>query len=185
MHPLSPPLTIGGTVLKESELVMLGVTYSKLTFEKHLHLVSRAASQRFGILRKSWQVFHDRSVLERCFQGVVLLVLEYCSSVWCSAAKTHTNLLDRAVSGARYLTGCVFECDIAHHRSVAVLCMLCKIKCNLMHPLNDVLPGPFVPVRVNRGALVTHRYMYVPTRSRTSVLQDFCSPLCVPLERSC
>ena len=54
-HPQSPPLIIGGTVLKESdELVMLGVTFdSKMTFEKHLHFVSRAASQRLGIL-KSW-----------------------------------------------------------------------------------------------------------------------------------
>ena len=47
MHPLSTPLIIGGTVLKESDgLVILGVTFdSKLTFEKHLLLVSRAASQ--------------------------------------------------------------------------------------------------------------------------------------------
>ena len=37
MHPKSPPLTIGGTVLKESDgLDILGVTFdSKLTFEKH------------------------------------------------------------------------------------------------------------------------------------------------------
>ena len=61
MHPLSPPLTIGGTVLKESDdLVILGVTFdSKLTFEKHLRMVSRAASQRLGILRMSCQVFHS------------------------------------------------------------------------------------------------------------------------------
>ena len=51
-----------------------------------------------------------------------------CSAVWCSAAYTHLELLDRAVSGARLLTGGVFECDIAHCRSVAVLCMLCKIR---------------------------------------------------------
>ena len=55
-YPESPPLTIGGTVLKESDdLVILGVTFdSKMTFEKHLCSVSRAASQRLGILRKSW-----------------------------------------------------------------------------------------------------------------------------------
>ena len=43
-HPQSPPLTIGGTVLKESDdLVILGVTFaSKLTFEKHHCFVSRA-----------------------------------------------------------------------------------------------------------------------------------------------
>ena len=45
-HPQSHPLTIGGTVLKQSDdLVILGVTFdSKLFFEKHLCLVSRAAS---------------------------------------------------------------------------------------------------------------------------------------------
>ena len=81
MHPQSPPLTIGETVLKESDrkqtpkchslvkgvtikchsLVILGVTFdSKMTFKKHLRSVSRAPSQRLGILRKSWRVFHDR-----------------------------------------------------------------------------------------------------------------------------
>ena len=126
MHPLSPPLTIGGTVLKESaDLVILGVTFdSKLTVEKHIHLVARAASQILSILRKSWRVFHDRSLLERCFQGFVQPVLEYCSAVWCLAADTHLKLPGHAVSGARFLTGCVFECDIAHRRSVSVLCML-------------------------------------------------------------
>ena len=69
MHPQSTPLTIDSTVLKESDdLDKLGVTFdSKLTFEKHLHSVSRAASQRLGILRKSWQVFHDRLLSGRCF----------------------------------------------------------------------------------------------------------------------
>ena len=61
MNPQSPPLTIGGTVLKESDdLVILRVIFdSKTTFEKHLRSVSRAASQGLGILRKSWLVFHD------------------------------------------------------------------------------------------------------------------------------
>ena len=69
MHPQSPPLTIGGTVLKESDdLVILGVTFdSNMTFDKHLRPVSTAASQRLGILRMSWRVFHDRSLLGRCF----------------------------------------------------------------------------------------------------------------------
>ena len=59
MHPQSPLLIIGGTVLKESDdLVILGVTFdSKITFENHLRLVSRAASQRLFILKKSWRVF--------------------------------------------------------------------------------------------------------------------------------
>ena len=151
MHLQSPPLTIGWTVLKESDdLVILGMTFnSKMTFEKHLRSVFRATSQRLGILRKSWRVFwligemlsgfgrciRDAfELLGRCFRGFVLPVLEYCSAVWCSAANTHHKLLDRAVSGARFLTGGVFECDIAHRRSVAVLCMLYKIRCNQCTP---------------------------------------------------
>ena len=134
MHNQSPPLTIGRTVLKESDvLVILGVTFdSQMTFEKHLCSVSRAASQRLGIVRKSWRVFHDGWLLERCFLGFVLPVLEYCSAVLCSAAGTHLKLLDCAVSGAQFLTGGVLECDIAHCRCLAVLCMLYKIRCNLV-----------------------------------------------------
>ena len=37
-----------------------------------------------------------------------------------------------------------------------------------MHQLNDVLPGPNVPVRVTPGAQVAHRYTYAPPRCRTS-----------------
>ena len=129
-------------MLKESDdLVILGVTFdSKMTFEKHLRSVSRAASQRLGILRKSWQVFHKRLILGRCFRGFFLPVLEYCSTVWCSSADTPLKLPDHAVSGANFLTGGVFECDLAHRRYVAVLCMLFKLRCNLMHPLYGALP---------------------------------------------
>ena len=182
MHPQSPPLTIGGTVLKESDdLVILGVIFdSMMTYEKHLCSVSRAASQRLGVLRKSWRVFHDRSLLGRCFRGFVLPVLEYCSAVWCSAPDTHLKLLDRAVSVARFLTAGVFERDIAHRRSVAVLCML-TIRCNPVHPLNGALPGPYVPVRVTRGALVAHRYTYAPPPCRTSQYNRTFIPLSVSL----
>ena len=69
MHPQLTPLTIDGTVLKESDdLDILGVTFdSKLTFEKHLCSVSRAASQKLCILRTSWRVFHDGLLIGRCF----------------------------------------------------------------------------------------------------------------------
>ena len=79
----SPPLTIGGTVLKKSDdLVIFGLTFdSKITFEKHIRSVSRAATQRFGIMRKSRQVFHDLLFLLRSFGGFAQAVLEYCSSV--------------------------------------------------------------------------------------------------------
>ena len=103
-------------------------------------------------------MFHNISLLERCFRGFVLPVLEYCSAVWSSAADTHFKLQGRAVSGARFLTGGVFGCDIVHHRSVAALCMTYKIWCNPMHSCYGALCGPCVPVRVTCDALVSHRY---------------------------
>ena len=69
---------------------------------------------------------------------------------------------DREVSGASILTGGVFECDVAHRRSVY------KIRCNQMHLLYGVLPVPYVPVRVTRGAVIIHRNTYAPPRCRTS-----------------
>ena len=169
MHPQSPALTNGGTVLKESDdLVILGLTFdSKMTFEKHLRSVSREAPQRLGNLRKSWQVFHDTLLLGRCFRGFVFPVLEYFSAVWCPAAETHFRLLDRVVSGASFLTLGVFQCDLVHRRSVAVLCMLYKIRCNQMHPLCVALPVPYMTVWVTSGAVIAHQFTYAPPRCRT------------------
>ena len=61
-----------------------------------------------------------------------------------------------------FLAGCVLNCDISHRRSVVVLCMLYKIRCNPKHPLCGALPVPYVPVRVTRGALIAHRYTFAP-----------------------
>ena len=114
-------------------------------------------------------------------QGLVLPVLEYCSAVWCSAADTHLKLLDRVVSGANFLIGGVFECDLAHRRSVAVLCTLYKIRCNQMNPLYGALPVPYVPLRVTRGAVIACRYTYAPPRCRTSQYLRTFIPLSVSL----
>ena len=137
VHPQLTPLNLGGTVLKESaDLVILGVTFdAKMTFEKHLRSVSSVAVQRLGIMRKSWQVFRDRSLLLRSVWSFVLPVLEYCSAVWCSVADSHLKLLDRVVRSAGFLAGSVLDCNLAHRRSVAELCMLFTINSNPMHIL--------------------------------------------------
>ena len=83
------------------------------------------------------------------------------------AVYDRVKLLDRAVTGAQFLNGGVFECSISHRRSVAVLCMLYKIRCNPVHPLNGALPGLYVPAQVTRGALVAHQYTYAQPRCRT------------------
>ena len=81
VHPQLTPLTLDGTVLKESaNLIILGVTFdANMTFEKHFRTVSSAAAQRLGIMRNSMQVFHDRSLLlnfflELCAAGFEVLL---------------------------------------------------------------------------------------------------------------
>ena len=85
-----------------------------------------------------------------------------------SAVGRHLKLLDRVVGGASFLSGRVFECDLAHRCSVAVLCMLYKIWCNPMQNLYGALPVPYVPVRVTCVALIAYLFTYAPPRCRTS-----------------
>ena len=113
--------------------------------------------------------------------GFCLASFEYCSAVWCSAADTHLKLLDSVVSGNCFLAGSVLNCNLSHRRSVEVLCMLNKIRCNLMHPLCGALPVPYVPVRVTRSALIVYRYTYAPPRYRTSQYRRTFTPLSVSL----
>ena len=115
----------------------------------------------------SWGSPGECSMIDRFLRDAFgVLSCQFWSIVLQSGVNTHLKLLDRAVSGARFLTGAVFECDISHRRSVAVLCMLYKIRCNPVHPLDGALPGPNMPERFTRGALVAHRYTYAAPRCR-------------------
>ena len=155
-----------------------------LYWEWHLKAPSLCFQSSFSMawyLEESWQVLHDRLVLWRCLRGFLLPILEYCSVVWCSAANTHIKLVDRVVSGASFLTGGVFECDLAHRHSMAmmaVLCMLYKIRCNPLHPLYGALP---MLVRVTGSTVIAHWYTYVPPCCRTSQYSRTFIPFSVSL----
>ena len=83
--------------------------------------------------------------------------------------------------GPVFLAGGLLDCDLAHRRSVAVLCMIYKIRCNPMLPLYGILPVTYVPVRVTRGALVAHHYTYALPCCRTSQYCKTFIPLSVSL----
>ena len=159
-------------MLKESDdLDILGVTFDSkmILIPRWPRSVSRASSQRLGILRKSWQVFHDGSLFGWWCLGFVLTVLEYCSTVWCSPAVTHIKLLNRVGKKLVFKMGlCLSVTLLIVDLSQYVLCLLYKIKYNPMHPLYGAIPVPYVPVLVIRGSLVVHRYTYAPPRCRTS-----------------
>ena len=112
------------------------------------------------------------------FWGFVLPVLEYCSAVWCTAADTHLKLLDRVVSGACFLARGVLNCNLFDRRSVAVLCMLYKIRCNPMHPLCGystcaLCASPGYMRCFDR----TPVYLFASPLQNLAVPQDFYSPL--------
>ena len=73
------------------------------------------------------------------------------------------------------------ECNLAHRRSVAVLCMLFKIKSNPMHHLSGALPLLYVPALVTRCALVAHWNSFGPPRCRTSQYRRTFVPISVSL----
>ena len=50
-----------------------------------------------------------------------------------------------------------------------------------MHPLCGALPVLYVPVRVMRDGVITHRFTYVPPRCRTSHYRRIFIPLSVSL----
>ena len=181
MHPQSSPLTIGGTVLKESDdLDISGVTFdSKMTFEKHLPSDSRAASQRLGMV--SWgsrRVFHDRSLLGRCFRGFDQPVLEYCSAVWCSAADTHLELLDRAVFATVFLVGVCLSVTLI----VVDLWQYCECSIRSGVSRRSLLFVLYLDRMCQceywSTVLVAHRYTYAP-RFRTSQYHMTFIPLSV------
>ena len=107
IHPQLTPFTPDGTVLKESaDLVILGVTFdAKMTIEKHIRSVSRAAAPRLSIIIKSLSSISWSVAPSYIFLELALMVLEYCSAVWCSAADSHLKLLDRVLRTAGCLGG--------------------------------------------------------------------------------
>ena len=89
--------------------------------------------------------------------AVCVLSCQFWSTVLQCGALLQIHTLNYwTVRVASFLTGGVFECDLAHRRSVVVLSMLFKIRCNLMHQFYGALPASYVPVRITRGALVAH-----------------------------
>ena len=179
MHPQLPALTIGRTVLKESDdLVILGVAFDfNMIFEKLFR----------GFL--SWGSSGKYSTIN-CFLGdafgFALPVLEFCSAVWCLAAETHLKPLDREVSGSSFLTGGVSECDLAHRRSVAVICMLYKIRRNPMAPLYGALSLPYICAGAGYTRYCDRTAVHLCASSLQNLAgpPDFYCPVSISVERS-
>ena len=84
----------GAEVERVHQLMILGVTLDcLLLFETHIRSVVASAPSRLGILSKTLDVFDDLVLDVRCFRSCPLPVLEYCSSIWFSAADCHLRFV--------------------------------------------------------------------------------------------
>ena len=138
----------------------------------------------------SWGSPGDHSVIDRFLgDGFGVLSCQFWSTlcrVHGARLSIHTfKLLDRVVSGACCLTGRVFECDITRRRSMAVLCMLYKIRCNTMHRLKLLYLGHMCQCGLH-GVLWSHisiliwfllQNFTVPQKLSVSLWNDLVDPV--------
>lgn len=169
LYPDHPDLFINNIALTSCEsFKILGVLFdSKFTFEQHLRSVSSFVAQKIGLLRKSYKIFGDLSVLRKCFNAFILPCLEYCSPAWSSAAASHLKLLDKNMRACKFLIPDL-KVDLDHRRSISSLCMLYKIYHNPSHPLNSELPNLFQPARTTRYAVNANSLAFSVGRCNTS-----------------
>lgn len=169
LYPYHPDLHINNVILTTCQsFKILGVIFdSKFTFEQHVRSVSSGVAQKIGLLRKSYKIFGDLSVLRKCFNAFILPCLEYCSPAWSSAAASHLKLLDSNVRACKFLIPDL-KIDLWHRRLVSSLCMLYKISHNPKHPLNSELPNLFQPARTTRYASNANSQAFSVGRCNTS-----------------
>ena len=73
----------------------LGVTFdNQLKFNKHIEMSITKASQRVGLIRRSFKHM-DKHMFLTLYKSLVRPVLEYCSTVWCTNTKTMSEKLER------------------------------------------------------------------------------------------
>ena len=179
MHPQSPPLTIRGTVLKESDaLDILGVRFD---FKKTLrNIFTRFPEQPLkGLV--NWESPGEYLKIDRFLRDASRVL---CGPFWNTIKQCGERLPIHAINYYTILSvvpvfnlGCTI-CNIAHRWCVAELCTRFKIMCNPMHLLYGALPVPFAPGNVKHSVLRMHIGMLMRLlASEPRAVADFYSHL--------
>ena len=84
VYPNHRDLCINNVVLTTcGSFKILGVLFdSKFTFEQHVRSISSSVAQKIGLLRKSYKIFGDPSVLRKCFNSCKFLILDLEVDLW-------------------------------------------------------------------------------------------------------
>ena len=149
-------LTLGNTTLKyEDQQTYLGVIFDKrMTWKQHINQAEGKARRKLNILRKlagtTWGA--TDKILKSVYQGTVRPHLEYGSSSWMTAAKTHLQTLDKVQNQAlRVITGAMKTTPIVKmeetsripplikRREQKAMLQANKFRCSENHPMRERL----------------------------------------------
>ena len=87
---------------------------------------------RFLTNRQSWKIASIHSFYP--------FFIQYCSLVWCSAAVSHLELLNKNLNAIKFLISNL-EIDLWHRNAFSSLCILYKVSHNTDHPVHALLPS--------------------------------------------
>ncbi|XP_078312866.1 uncharacterized protein LOC144619290 [Crassostrea virginica] len=139
----------------EDQQTYLGVTFDKrLTWKQHIMSAEAKARRKLNIMRKlagtNWGA--NEKVLKSVYEGNVRPHLEYGSSAWFTAAKSHHQALDKVQNQAlRIITGAMKSTSIARMEEITNIPTLSKRReCKAMiqatkykslpdHPMKEIL----------------------------------------------
>ena len=117
-------------IAMEDQQTYLGVTFDKrLTWKQHIITAEAKARRKLNIMRKlagtKWGA--NEKVLKSVYEGNVRTNLEYGSSAWMTAAKSHHQTLDKVQNQAlRIITGAMKSTPIASMEEITNIPPLSK-----------------------------------------------------------
>jgi hypothetical protein len=142
-------------ITMEDQQTYLGVTFDKrLTWKRHIMTAEAKARRKLNIMRKlagtNWGA--NEKVLKSIYEGNVRPHLEYGSSAWITAAKSHHQTLDKVQNQAlRIITGAMKSTPIGSMEDITnipplskrgeckAMIQATKYQCLSNHPMNERL----------------------------------------------
>lgn len=88
---------INGNALSRVQSIKdLGVTFdSKLTFEKHIEIITKRAYRMLGFISRSLNHFKQPNTYKILYFTYIRSILEYCTPVWNPHYDVHINTLEK------------------------------------------------------------------------------------------
>ena len=176
--PDTYPIYFDNTQLSpSSSLNILGLSFTKtLNWKPHISSLTKAASQKLGVLFRLRQFFSPHQLLA-LYRGLVRPCLEYACHVW--GGSTHTQLLRRVESKAFRLINSPPLTDSLQplnlRRDVASLAIFYRFfNANCSSELADCMPPPLMRPRCTRLSTSSHPYsVQIPYARVNQYLQSF------------